>query len=107
MATDPIVFALSNPSPEVDPVVAKEAGAAIIATGRSDHPNQLNNVLVFPGLFRGVLDARIVQITDDHKLAAAIAIANYVENPTVDMIIPDPLDKKVATIVAQAVMNVR
>ena len=90
MATDPIVFALSNPSPEVDPVVAKEAGAAIIATGRSDHPNQLNNVLVFPGLFRGVLDARIVQITDDHKLAAAIAIVLLTQHHPIHGQLPQP-----------------
>ena len=106
MNPDPIIFALSNPSPEVDPQVAKQSGAAIIATGRSDYPNQLNNVLVFPGFFRGILDGRIVQITDDHKLAAAIAIAQYVDNPSVEKIIPDPLDKQVATIVAQAVMKV-
>ncbi|AKH32814.1 NAD-dependent malic enzyme [candidate division SR1 bacterium Aalborg_AAW-1] len=106
MNPDPIIFALSNPTPEVNPEVARQAGAAIIATGRSDYPNQLNNVLVFPGLFRGILDGRIVQITDDHKLAAAIAIANYVDNPTVDEIIPNPLDKQVATIVAEAVKKV-
>ncbi len=106
MNTDPIIFALSNPTPEVNPDVAKQAGAAIIATGRSDYPNQLNNVLVFPGLFRGILDGRIVQITDDHKLAAAIAIANYVDNPTREEIIPNPLDKHVATIVAEAVKKV-
>lgn len=106
MNTDPIIFALSNPTPEVNPEVAKQAWAAIIATGRSDHPNQLNNVLVFPGLFRGILDGRIVQITDDHKLAAAIAIANYVDNPTREEIIPNPLDKHVATIVAEAVKKV-
>ena len=106
MNPDPIIFALSNPTPEVNPEVAKQAGAAIIATGRSDYPNQLNNVLVFPGLFRGILDGRIVQITDDHKLAAAIAIANYIDNPTREEIIPNPLDKNVATIVAEAVKKV-
>ena len=106
MNPDPIIFALSNPTPEVNPEVARQAGAAIIATGRSDYPNQLNNVLVFPGLFRGILDGRIVQITDDHKLAAAIAIANYVDNPTREEIIPNPLDKNVATIVAEAVKKV-
>lgn len=106
MNVDPIIFALSNPTPEVDPELAKQAGAVIIATWRSDYPNQLNNVLVFPGLFRWVLDGRIVQITDEHKLAAAIAIAQYVDNPTVDEIIPDPLDKQVAQIVAEAVKKV-
>lgn len=100
-----IVFALSNPSPEVDPEVAKQAGAAIIATGRSDYPNQLNNVLVFPGLFRGIFDGNIAQITDAHKLAAAKAIAAYIINPTADMIIPDALDASISTIVAKAVMH--
>lgn len=103
MNTDPIIFALSNPTPEVNPEVAKQAGAKIVATGRSDYPNQLNNVLVFPGLFRGVLDGRIVQITDQHKLAAAIAIADYIATPTPEMIIPNALDKKVAEVVADAV----
>jgi malate dehydrogenase (oxaloacetate-decarboxylating) len=105
MSTNPIVFALSNPSPEVDPEVAKQAWAAIIATGRSDYPNQLNNVLVFPWLFRGIFDGNISQITDDHKLAAAKAIAAYITIPTADMIIPDALDPMIANIVAQAVMN--
>ncbi len=105
MKSDPIIFALSNPSPEVDPQVAQAAGAAIIATGRSDYPNQLNNILVFPGLFRGVFDGGIRQIEDKHKLAAAYALADYVTTPRTDLIIPDPLDKHVATIVAQAVMN--
>lgn len=105
MKSNAIVFALSNPSPEVDPQVAKDAGAGIIATGRSDYPNQLNNILVFPGLFRGVFDGNIIQITDDHKLAAAKAIAYTIAEPTADMIIPDSLDPTIANIVAQAVMN--
>lgn len=107
MATDPIVFALSNPDPEVNPDIAKQSGAAIIATGRSDYPNQLNNVLVFPGLFRGIFDGNVSQITDDHKLAAAHAIANYITQPTADMIIPDALDTNIAPLVAKAVMSVR
>lgn len=106
MNTDSIVFALSNPTPEVDPEIARQAGARIVATGRSDYPNQLNNVLVFPGLFRGVLDGRIVQITDEHKLAAAVAIADYVTHPTVDEIVPHALDKQVAHVVAEAVKKV-
>ena len=107
MATDPIVFALSNPDPEVNPDIAKQSGAAIIATGRSDYPNQLNNVLVFPGLFRGIFDGNVSQITDDHKLAAAHAIANYITQPTADMIIPDALDTNIAPLVAKAVMSVK
>lgn len=106
MNSDPIIFALSNPDPEVNPDIAQQSGAAIIATGRSDYPNQLNNVLVFPGLFRGIFDGNISQITDDHKLAAAHAIANYVTQPTATMIIPDALDTNVASIVAKAVMSV-
>lgn len=106
MNSDPIVFALSNPDPEVNPDIAKQAGAKIIATGRSDYPNQLNNVLIFPWLFRGILDASIPQITDDHKLAAALALANYVVEPTADHIIPDALDMKVPSIIAEAVKKV-
>lgn len=107
MATDPIVFALSNPDPEVNPDIAKQSGAAIIATGRSDYPNQLNNVLVFPWLFRGIFDGNVSQITDDHKLAAAHAIANYITQPTADMIIPDALDTNIAPLVAKAVMSIQ
>jgi malate dehydrogenase (oxaloacetate-decarboxylating) len=105
MRPQPIVFALSNPSPEIDPQTAKDWGAYIVATGRSDYPNQLNNVLIFPWLFRGVLDSGITQITDAHKLSAAKAIAEYVKNPNPDMIIPNALDTEVAHIVAHAVMN--
>ena len=101
-----IVFALSNPNPEVDPEIARQAGASIIATGRSDYPNQLNNVIVFPGMFRGILDAGIPQVLDSHKLAAAQALADYVKKPTFDLIIPDPLDLNVANIVADAVKKV-
>jgi malate dehydrogenase (oxaloacetate-decarboxylating) len=101
-----IVFALSNPNPEVDPEVARKAGASIIATGRSDYPNQLNNVIVFPGMFRGILDAGIPQVLDSHKLAAAKALADYVVQPSFDLIIPDPLDLNVANIVADAVKKV-
>ncbi len=107
MSTDAIVFGLANPIPEIMPEDAKAAWALIIATGRSDYPNQINNILAFPWLFKGVLQARIPQITDDHKLAAAFALANYVTNPTVDMIVPNALDKAVADIVAQAVIGVK
>lgn len=103
MASKSIVFALSNPTPEVMPDVAREGGAYIVATGRSDYPNQVNNVLAYPGVFRGALDARAPQITPAMKLAAARALADYVTDPTVDKIIPDVLDKNVAKAVAEAV----
>lgn len=88
MAKDPVIFALANPTPEIMPDVAKAAGAAIIATGRSDFPNQVNNALAFPGIFRGALDNGVTRITDDHKIAAAEVIASLVPNPTPDEIIP-------------------
>jgi malate dehydrogenase (oxaloacetate-decarboxylating) len=103
MAKDPIIFAMANPNPEIMPDIAKAAGAAVVATGRSDFANQVNNLLVFPGLFRGVLDAGIKKITVEMKLAAAKALAAYVEQPTADCIIPNPLDKQVALVVAEAV----
>ena len=103
MAKDPIVFAMANPTPEIMPDEAKAGGAAIVATGRSDFPNQINNVLAFPGIFRGVLDSGKKKITDEMKLAVARALADYVENPTTDRIIPDPLDKNVAKAVAEAI----
>jgi malate dehydrogenase (oxaloacetate-decarboxylating) len=106
MNHDAIVFGLANPTPEIMPEDAHEAGAAVVATGRSDYPNQINNVLAFPGLFKGILAARIPQITDDHKLAAAHALADYVSNPRADMIVPNALDKHVADVIAQAVMGV-
>lgn len=106
MNKDPIIFALANPQPEIDPEDAKSAGAKIIATGRSDYPNQVNNVLAFPGLFRGALDAGAPRITEDMKLRAAQAIAKYVENPTVEKILPSPLDKNVANVVAEEVKRV-
>lgn len=105
MAKDPIVFAMANPTPEIDPRLAKEAGAAIIATGRSDYPNQVNNVLAFPGIFRGALDAKATRITPEMKLAAALALAGAVKNPTKEKILPTPLEKKVVKIVAKAVRD--
>jgi malate dehydrogenase (oxaloacetate-decarboxylating) len=105
MAKDPIVFAMANPEPEILPDLAKEAGAKIVATGRSDYPNQVNNVLAFPGLFRGVLDARIRMITDEIKIAAAEAIAGCVKKPAFDKIIPDALDRTVAKAVARSIIN--
>lgn len=88
MAKDPIIFALANPDPEIMPEDAKAAGAAVIATGRSDYPNQVNNATAFPGIFRGALDHHVRQITDEHKIAAAEVIASLVETPSADEIIP-------------------
>ncbi|NMB79897.1 MAG: NADP-dependent malic enzyme [Methanomicrobiales archaeon] len=103
MAKDPIVFAMANPTPEIMPDLAKQAGAAVVGTGRSDFPNQINNVLGFPGIFRGALDARATRITDEMKLAAAHAIADYVPRPRHDRILPYILDKGVTKAVAKAV----
>jgi malate dehydrogenase (oxaloacetate-decarboxylating) len=103
MAPGGIVFALANPTPEVHPEVAARH-VAVVATGRSDYPNQINNVLAFPGVFRGALDARATRITDGMKVAAADAIANVVaETLTADAIVPSPLDSRVAPAVAEAV----
>ncbi|CAN5335461.1 NADP-dependent malic enzyme [soil metagenome] len=103
MANEPIIFAMANPVPEIMPDEAKAAGAAVVATGRSDFPNQVNNALVFPGVFRGALDNRVTQITDDHKIAAAEALAAFVPNPTVDQIIPridaDGIVAKIANVI--------
>ena len=99
MAPRSIIFALANPEPEITPIAAKAAGAAVIATGRSDYPNQVNNVLAFPGLFRGALDSKS-KITDSHKIAAAEALAKSVTNVSDDMIIPDPLITDVTSTVA-------
>ena len=103
MAKDPIVFALANPVPEIMPDVAKQAGVAIIGTGRSDFPNQVNNSLAFPGIFRGALDHGVKRITDQHKLAAAEALANLVENPTVDKVVPTAFDEGVVEAVANVI----
>ncbi|CCU79518.1 NADP-dependent malic enzyme [Halanaerobium saccharolyticum subsp. saccharolyticum DSM 6643] len=104
MAADPLIFAMANPSPEIKPELALEAGAAVIATGRSDYPNQINNVLAFPGIFRGALDLRAVEISEDMKIAAAEAIANLVgDKLDKKYIIPDPFDQRVVPAVAFAV----
>ena len=103
MNKDPIIFAMANPTPEIMPDLAKKAWAKIVATWRSDFPNQLNNVLVFPWIFKGALQNRVVKITEEHKLAAAEALADYIKNPTVDEIIPSPLDKWVANIIASVI----
>lgn len=105
MAKDPILFPMANPVPEIMPDLAKKAGAAVVGTGRSDFPNQINNVLAFPGIFRGALDVRAKDINDEMKVAAAYAIAGLIQedelNP--DYIIPNPFDKRVAKAVAEAV----
>ena len=103
MAQKPVVFALSNPTPEIMPDVARTAGVAVIATGRSDFPNQVNNALAFPGIFRGALDNGVKKITDEHKIAAAEALANLIADPTADKIIPSPFDSQVVPAVAAVV----
>lgn len=103
MAQKPIIFALANPVPEIMPDEAKRAGAFIVATGRSDFPNQINNVLAFPGIFRGALDNKINQFTDDMFLAAAKALAAYVQEPTTEQLLPSPFDTKVVAVVAGAI----
>lgn len=103
MALRPIVFALANPVPEIMPDIAKEAGAFIIATGRSDFPNQINNVLAFPGIFRGALDNKVKHITDAMLVRAAIALAGLVSTPTAEKIVPDPFDSVVVPAVANAI----
>ena len=105
MNDNPILFPMANPVPEIMPDLAKEAGAAVVGTGRSDFPNQINNVLAFPGIFRGALDVRASDINDAMKLAAAKAIADYVtdEQLSAEYIIPSALDRAVTAAVAKAV----
>lgn len=102
MAAKPVIFAMANPVPEIMPDLAKKAGAFIVGTGRSDFPNQINNVLAFPGLFRGVLDSKIKMITDEMKIGAAETLAGYLKKSelTTEKILPSVLDKKVARIIA-------
>lgn len=108
MADKPIVFAMANPTPEIMPDLAKEAGAAVVGTGRSDFPNQINNVLCFPGMFRGALDCRATEINEEMKVAASFALANLVkdEELNAEYIIPDAIDKRVGKSVAEAVVKV-
>lgn len=103
MNTGAIVFALSNPVPEIMPEAAHRAGALVVATGRSDFPNQINNALVFPGVFRGAFDGNVRKITEETKLRAAAALAALVESPTQDSIIPEVLDARVVPAIAKAV----
>ena len=107
MAKDPILFPMANPVPEIMPELAKESGAAVVGTGRSDYPNQINNVLVFPGVFRGALDCRAREINSEMELAAARAIAEYIPEQELsrENIVPSPLDKQVAYAVAKAVAD--
>ena len=105
MAADPVILAMANPVPEIMPDEARKGGAAIVGTGRSDFPNQVNNVLAFPGIFRGALDAGAEQIDGAMKIAAAHALASSVAEPTADGILPTPLDRTVAPKVAEAVRN--
>lgn len=105
MNKDPFIFAMANPNPEIMPELAKEGGALVVGTGRSDFPNQINNVLAFPGIFRGALDARAKKINEEMKMAAAIAIASCVDENELspDFIIPSPFNPQVAQKVADAV----
>lgn len=107
MAKDSIIFAMANPTPEIMPDLAKEAGVRVMGTGRSDFPNQVNNVLAFPGVFRGALDVRASQINEEMKVAAAYAIADYIKDEDLndENIIPSILDKNVSIVVAKAVAD--
>lgn len=104
MQKDPIIFAMANPVPEIMPNEAKKAGALVVATGRSDFANQVNNAIAFPGIFRGALDNKVHKITDNHKVAAAEAIASLVEKPTADMIIPSVLDERLVPTIAKVIV---
>lgn len=103
MAKKAIIFAMANPVPEIMPSEARRGGAAVVASGRSDFPNQINNVLAFPGIFKGAIESRTTQITDNMKIAAALALARVVKKPTAERIIPDPFDKKVVLAVSNAI----
>ncbi len=107
MAEKPIVFAMANPTPEIMPDKAKSAGAAVVGTGRSDFPNQINNVLAFPGIFRGALDCRAKEINEDMKVAASLAIASLVDDSelSADYILPEAFDKRIGGAVARAVVD--
>lgn len=104
MDKNTVIFALANPTPEIMPDAAKAAGAAVVATGRSDFPNQVNNALAFPGIFRGALDNRIKTITDAHKIAAAKIIAGLVEQPDAEHIIPSVFDKRLVPEIAKVIV---
>ncbi len=105
MATNPIVFAMANPVPEIMPDEARTGGAAVIATGRSDFPNQVNNALVFPGLFRGLLDSGKIEITNEMLTRVAHALADLIEHPTAEEILPTIFDKRIVPAIAEAVQE--
>jgi malate dehydrogenase (oxaloacetate-decarboxylating) len=107
MNADSILFAMANPVPEIMPDIAKAAGARIVGTGRSDFPNQVNNVIAFPGIFKGALEGRATQIPDEMKLAAATALAQLVSDEELneDFIMPEAFDPRVAQVVSEAVKN--
>lgn len=107
MNQDSIVFAMANPIPEIMPDLAKVGGAAIVGTGRSDFPNQINNVLAFPGIFRGLLDRGMTKVTSEIKINVARTLADYVKNPTPENILPDPLDKEVAKVIAKNIVKLK
>ena len=105
MNKDPIIFAMANPTPEIMPHEALEAGAKVVGTGRSDFPNQINNSLAFPGIFRGLLDAKAPAVTTSMKIAASEAIASLITEPKEDLIIPSTLDERVVPVVSAAVKS--
>ncbi len=105
MNKEPIIFALANPVPEIMPEEALRSGVGIIATGRSDYPNQVNNALAFPGIFKGAIEVRATKITSEMKLAAAKALADYIKEPSKEQILPNPLDKNLTAAVSKAVAN--
>ncbi len=104
MNTKPIIFAMANPDPEIKPNLAQKAGAAVVATGRSDYPNQVNNALAFPGIFKGALDHHIRHITEEHKIKAAEVIASLVATPTADIIVPSINDKRLVVSIAKVIV---
>lgn len=106
MASDPIIFALANPNPEITPEEAKRGGAAVVATGRSDYPNQVNNVLAYPSVFRAAFDHKLKRIDDNLKQLIAHALADYIKKPKDDKILPDVLDKEVVKYIAKEVSRV-
>jgi malate dehydrogenase (oxaloacetate-decarboxylating) len=107
MAKNAIVFAMANPTPEIMPEIARKAGASVVATGRSDFSNQINNVLAFPGVFRAVIEGRLTRITPEMKIAASKALAELVENPVADMVIPDPFHPQLSSVIARAILAVK
>jgi malate dehydrogenase (oxaloacetate-decarboxylating) len=104
MNKNPIVFAMANPTPEIMPDDAKQVGVAVMATGRSDFPNQVNNSLAFPGIFRGALDNKVTKITEQHKIKAAEVIAGLVESPDAEHIIPSPMDERLVPSIAEVIV---